>query len=112
MLTVERREGCAWVTLDRPPLNLLTPALVATLRDALVELRRDSAVRAAVITGAGRLFSGGMQLEELRDLTPVQAKALITLLHETINQVHEAPFPTICMINGHCLGASLELALA
>jgi enoyl-CoA hydratase/carnithine racemase len=69
-------------------------------------------VRIAVISGAGRVMTGGMQIEALRDLTPSLAKAFITRLHEAIRAVHEAPFPTVCMMNGHCLGAGFELAMA
>jgi enoyl-CoA hydratase len=109
---VERRGGCAWVTLDRPPLNLLVPDLLGAIRDAFQELVRDPAVRAAVVTGAGRAMTGGMQVQVLRALDPAAAKALITLVHEAIHAVHEAPFPTVCMVNGACLGAGFELAMA
>src|SRR5438552_3062250 len=68
MLKVERRAGCVWLTLDRPPLNLFTPELIERLRDTFVGLRRGASVRAAVITGAGPVLSAGMQLQELRDL--------------------------------------------
>jgi enoyl-CoA hydratase len=108
----EFRDGCAWVTLDRPPLNLLTPDLIRILGETIQRLRRDPAVRAAVITGAGRAMTGGMQVQVLRDLDPAGARALIASLHETINLVHEAPFPTVCMMNGACLGAGFELAMA
>jgi enoyl-CoA hydratase len=109
---VEIREGCAWVTLDRPPLNLLTPALIRLLRGAFDDLVRDGRVRAAVVTGTGRAMTGGMQVQVLRDLDPAGAKALITEVHEAIARVHEAPFPTVCMMNGACLGAGFELAMA
>ena len=69
-------------------------------------------MRVAVITGAGRAFTAGMQVQVLRDLTPVSAKALITSLHEAIHAVHDAPFPTVAMVNGPCLGAGFELAMA
>ena len=111
-LRVEQRDGVAWLTLDRPPLNLMTPEMVAALKDAFDELRRDHRVRIAVISGAGRVMTGGMQIEVLRDLTPPLAKAFITRLHEAIRAVHEALFPTVCMMNGHCLGAGFELAMA
>jgi enoyl-CoA hydratase len=109
---VEQRDGCAWVTLDRPPLNLLEPGLIRALRDSFAGLTRDPEVRVAVVTGAGRATTAGMQIQVLRDLDPASAKALITGLHEAIHAVHAAPFPTICMINGACLGAGLELAMA
>lgn len=112
VVRVERRGSCAWVTLDRPPLNLLEPGLVRALRDTFTGLARDSTVRAAVVTGAGRATTGGMQLQFLMDLNPATAKAFITLLHEAIQSVHEAPFPTVCMVNGPCLGAGFELAMA
>jgi len=111
-LRFERRDGCAWVTLDRPPLNLLTPELIGDLKATFEALAQESGVRAAVIRGAGRVLTGGMQIQVLRDLTPTGAKTLISLLHGAIRAVHEAPFPTICMMHGHCLGAGFELAMA
>jgi enoyl-CoA hydratase/carnithine racemase len=109
---VERRGGCAWVTLDRPPLNLLEPTVIRSLHETFTDLARDPAVRAAVVTGAGRATTGGMQLQFLMGLGPAEAKAFITLLHQAIQSVHEAPFPTVCMVNGACLGAGFELAMA
>ena len=109
---VEREGACAWVTLDRPPLNLIVPEMVEGIRSAFEFLRRDSGVRAAVITGAGRATTAGMQLQVLRDLAPAGAKAFIASLHEAIALVHDAPFPTVCMVNGACLGAGFELAMA
>ena len=112
LVRVEMKKGCAWVTLDRPPLNLIVPDLIDELRAAFDALARDPSVRVAVVTGAGRAFTAGMQVQVLRDLTPVTAKALITSLHEALHAVHDAPFPTLAMVNGPCLGAGFELAMA
>lgn len=109
---VEREGACAWVTLDRPPLNLIVPEMVEGLRATFEALRRDRDVRAVVITGAGRATTAGMQLQVLRELDPGRAKAFIASLHEAIGLVHDAPFPTVCMVNGACLGAGFELAMA
>ena len=109
---VEHRDGCAWVTLDRPPLNLLTPELIGALREVFVGLRQGERARAAVVTGAGRTMTAGMQLQVLRDLDRRAARAFIGELCAAIRAVHEAPFPTIAMVNGACLGAGFELALA
>ena len=112
LVRVEKKGGCAWVTLDRPPLNLIVPELIAELHAAFEALARDEGVRAVVVTGAGRAFTAGMQVQVLRDLTPATAKALISSLHEAIHAVHDAPFPTLAMVNGPCLGAGFELAMA
>jgi enoyl-CoA hydratase len=112
LVRVETKKGCAWVTLDRPPLNLIVPELIAELRASFEALARDPSVRAAVVTGAGRAFTAGMQVQVLSTLTPDTAKALIASLHEAIHLVHDAPFPTLAMVNGPCLGAGFELAMA
>ena len=109
---VERRGGVVWCTLDRPPLNLFDTAVIAALRDAFDDLARDRDVRAAVLTGAGRAFTAGMNVHVLRDLDPGTARRLIVALCGAIESVHRAPFPVIAAVNGPCLGAGFELALA
>jgi enoyl-CoA hydratase/carnithine racemase len=109
---VERRGGVAWCTLDRPPLNLLDPELIAAIHDAFTALTADGSVRAAVVTGRGRAFTGGMNVRVLHDLDVAGAKTLIASVHAMIASVHHAPFPVIARVDGFCLGAGFELALA
>jgi enoyl-CoA hydratase/carnithine racemase len=111
-VSVERAGPLAWVTLDRPPLNLIVPEMVEGIRGVFEALRLDPEVRLAVVAGAGRVTTGGMQLQALRELTPASAKSFIASLHAAINTVHDAPFPTIAMLHGACLGAGFELAMA
>lgn len=112
LLLVESRDSTAWVRLNRPPLNLLAPELIEALRETFLGLARNRAVRLAILTGSGTAFSAGVDIEVLKDLDVASAKGLITQLHEAIHAVHEAPFPVIAMLNGHCLGGSFELAMA
>jgi enoyl-CoA hydratase/carnithine racemase len=109
---VERRGEAAVLTLQRPAkLNALSTALEQALLDALAT--KDVATsRVVVIAGAGRAFSAGADVTEIRDF---DAKA-IAAYYRGSGRVYEAvaglPQATISAIHGYCLGAGLELALA
>jgi enoyl-CoA hydratase/carnithine racemase len=111
-LTIRRVGGTVWCTLDRPPLNLLEPTLIRTLRELFETLAVDRTVRLAVVVGNGRAFTAGMDVRILRELDASRGRELITALHDAIAAVHQAPFPVIAAVNGPCLGAGFELALA
>lgn len=109
---VERTGATVRVTLDRPPLNLFEPGIIAALQNTFTALAADASVRLAILTGSGRAFCAGMDVRFLRTLDVVSAKALITSLQAAIGSVHQAPFPVIGVLNGAALGAGFELALA
>jgi enoyl-CoA hydratase/carnithine racemase len=104
--------GVRWITLSRPEkLNALLPEDLDAIRHALTDLTPKP--RAAVLTGAGeRAFSAGMHLDAFQHLTPATARRMIETVRDCVGAVRLAPFPTICMINGHCLGVAFEMALA
>jgi len=112
LLDVSREDGVARLTLDRPPLNVLTPALIDALGAAFRELATDSAVRVVVLRGAGRAFSAGVDVGAMRDLDLVGARTFIEGLRRTTRALEDVPVPTIARLQGHVLGGALELVLA
>jgi enoyl-CoA hydratase/carnithine racemase len=112
MLALERRGDVVFCALDRPPLNLLEPGLIAALRRAFERLAGDASIRAAVVSGRGRAFTAGMDVNVLHGLDAASARGLITELCAAIDAVHRAPFPVVAAVHGACLGAGFELAIA
>jgi len=109
---IARDGGVARLTLDRSPLNVLTPALIVALGVAFRELGADPGLRVVVLGGSGRAFSAGVDVAAMRDLDAAGARALIGALRTTIRALEEVPVPTIARLHGHALGGALELVLA
>jgi enoyl-CoA hydratase/carnithine racemase len=104
--------GVARLTLDRPPLNVLTSALIEALGAAFRELAGDPALRLVVLAGAGRAFSAGVDVGAMQGLDAAGARSLIASLRATIRALEEMQVPTIARLHGHVLGGALELVLA
>ena len=113
-LRVEIAGAVATVTLDRPEaLNALTVPLKDALLDALRTLGADSAVRALVLTGAGRAFCAGQDLRERLepDALPL-ADEIRRRYNPIIRAMRELPKPIVGAINGVAAGAGASLAFA
>ena len=109
-----RDEGrVARVTLDdEARLNVMGGALMDGFRKVMESLARESDLRCIVLTGAGdRAFVAGADILEMGEIsTPPQARAFISQVHACCEAVRAFPAPVIARINGHALGAGLELA--
>lgn len=103
-----RAEHRATITLDRPPLNVITIEMLDGIREALVEADADPAVRVVRIEGAGRAFSAGVDIaDHVGDRIEPMMDALIALF-ETFERVD---VPTVAVVQGAVLGGGLEVAL-
>ena len=112
LLGLAREGGVARLTLEHPPLNVLTPALIHALGCAFQEFGGDPALRVVVLAGSGRAFSAGVDVGVMRELDVAGARGLIGELRATIRALEAVPVPTIARLHGHVLGGALELVLA
>jgi len=110
-LIVEREEGVAIVTLNRPPANAINHTLVMELGQVLDELESDAIVGAIVLTGAGdRIFCGGADLGE--GFSGGALEKHIKQGQDLTRRMEQFPKPIIAALNGHAMGGGCELALA
>ena len=111
-IKAQHRGRALWITFDRPEkLNILHSQDLGELRDVIADLA--PAVQAIVFTGAGHTaFSAGMNIESFVGLTPARAHALISDLARVMRAIRHSPVVTVAAVNGYCLGAAFELALA
>ena len=109
-LNLEKRDGVAIVTLDRPPVNALTLALYSEIADLFEKLGKELDVHCAIFTGAGnRAFCAGLDLNEFLSATPEQDPERAAIVRRTFSAVYRCPIPVIAAINGPALGAGSVL---
>ncbi len=109
----ERRGELILLTLNRPDsLNALDRAMLETLQARVGEVAEDAEARALVLTGEGRAFAAGADIEQMSGLTPTEAEAFSRLGHRACAALEALPIPTLAAVNGFALGGGCELACA
>jgi 3-hydroxyacyl-CoA dehydrogenase len=106
LVDVAMQDGVAVLTLNAPPVNALSAALRRDIAAAVQAADTDATVRALVLIGAGRGFSGGADITEFSK--PPQAPSLPDLLAI----IEGASKPVVAALHGSTLGGGLETALA
>ena len=116
-LTVERtRDGVALATLNRPErMNAITFEMFDEFRALCVEIAADDEVRVLVLTGAGRGFCAGLDLDAAAQLPAMSAVDMMAGQQswaDAIAGFHRLTKPVIAAVNGAAAGAGFSLALA
>ena len=101
----EVREEIALLTIDNPPVNPLSSGVRQGLSDGISAALADDAVKAIVLTGAGRAFIAGADISEFGGASQGPS------LHDCLNTMDNSAKPIIAGINGTAFGGGLEVAL-
>ncbi|MDQ0428107.1 enoyl-CoA hydratase/carnithine racemase [Planomicrobium stackebrandtii] len=112
VISLERRETVAVLTLNNPPLNVLTDELLNQLDEAINDIDRDPGIRAIVLRAAGeKAFAAGADIRQFPSLTKESGIALVEKGKKIFDKLAGGK-PVICAVHGLALGAGLELVLA
>ncbi|MFC4768992.1 enoyl-CoA hydratase [Effusibacillus consociatus] len=109
----EKADGIAIVTIDNPPMNVLSNQVVTELGEIFTSIAEDPEVIVTILTGSGnRAFMAGADIKEFPQLIENQdKKATVMKTHHVLNQIDFLSKPTIAVLNGITFGGGCELAL-
>jgi 2-(1,2-epoxy-1,2-dihydrophenyl)acetyl-CoA isomerase len=112
----EKIDNIAKITLNRPEVgNALDLNLARDLFLAISEVKSDSSIKAVVVTGAGKVFSAGGDVNYLLDvvseLSPIQIRDFLIELGKPIMALRELKQPVLAAINGGAVGAGFDMLL-
>jgi enoyl-CoA hydratase len=112
-MLLEVSDGVALVTFNRPDaLNALSPALMEEFADILDKIAADETIAAVVLTGAGKAFVSGADIEAMSRFQPLEIREYVARGHEIMFKLESLPQPVIAAVNGFCLGGGNEIAMA
>lgn len=120
IVVTEPEDGIALVTLDRPDrLNAITSTMISELETVVTAVDLDPALRAVIVTGAGRGFSAGLDLQDqgvapgAEAVRPIVGGFMWQDHLATLNeQIHRSRKPWIAAVNGPCVGGGFAISLA
>jgi enoyl-CoA hydratase/carnithine racemase len=115
LVEIEDRGAVRHIIMNRPEKrNALNGELIQALGHAFEDAAADDSVRVVVVRGAGAMFSSGMDIGGLAELSkqPEGLRDFRDPILRWWNLLEEMPKPTIAQIHGACIGGAMELALA
>lgn len=114
-ILVHQENGVAKVTLNRPEvMNALSPQLVSELKELSQEIAQTPECKVLIVTGAGRAFSAGVDLQALNENIQGGQFSADQILRDGvdfINTLQSMPQVSIAMVNGFCFTGALEFML-
>jgi enoyl-CoA hydratase len=112
MLHRTDHNGVTLLRLDHGKVHALDLELARAIVETLDELDRDAGLRALILTGTGRVFSAGVDLQRLLDGGPAYARAFVPALAAALERLFAFSRPVIAAVNGHAIAGGCVLAAA
>ena len=106
VVVLNKKESIALIQIENPPVNALSHAVRQGLMEAVRESLEDPAIKVLAITGSGKFFSAGADIQEFGK------PSLEPLLPQICNAMENCSKPVFALINGTALGGGFELALS
>jgi cyclohexa-1,5-dienecarbonyl-CoA hydratase len=108
-ITLDIKQDVAWITLNRPPLNILTLDIIRELDSTLSEVAELTNLKAVVLSANGKAFCAGV---DVADHTPDRVEPMIREFGQLFTRLRTLPMPTIALVQGAALGGGCELVIA
>jgi enoyl-CoA hydratase/carnithine racemase len=110
LVRFEQQDALGVLTVDNPPLNLMSEAVVAGFEDAINAIE-PAPIRALLIRTEGPHFMAGADVRIFHERSAAAARALFSRALPVFARLEDLPVPTVAAVQGVCLAAGLELAL-
>ena len=110
-LKISRAGDVAAVRFARPPVNAMDAGSLEELAATFHRLADDPAVKAAVLTGEGNVFSAGLDLKLVPKLDVAGQRQLIAALNDCFGTLYAWPKPLVAAVNGHAIAGGMVAAL-
>lgn len=112
-LTVQKDNHVATITIESPPANALSSAILQDLSNELDGIEKDSSIKAILLKGEGKFFSAGADIKEFTSFQEAaDYEALASKGQTLFNRIENFHVPVIAAIHGAALGGGLELAMS
>ncbi len=113
LVRFDRHGTTAHLTIDNPPVNVLTSAVLHSISEGLSRADEDPEVRAVVLDGAApRAFAAGANIRDMVSMGPKDAARYGANGQGVTVQIERLPLPVIAAVHGSCLGGGCEIAQA
>jgi 3-hydroxyacyl-CoA dehydrogenase len=110
LVNLANHDGVGVITVENPPVNALSSAVLSQLESCLLAGDKDPAIRALVLIGGGRTFIAGADINEFLEV--LAGRRALADLHPFLGRMEDSPKPIVAAIHGSALGGGLELAMA